>query len=255
MIPNMVCCQEDTLGAVYKYYDYKQKKNIIPLGKQERLVKLFSSGNLDYISGGMLRSSAKVIEINIGDPDKFYVPLYFMVGALSQPTEEGLSVNYITTAEMLNNNGGLWNIGTSIDRTIRTLGNHTEIKSIFQFAIKAVSGVTLESDESVSMYTKMFLSGLQLDTKAWKTDDSNAQGRAWLKTYISYSLNDSAKIFQIFGGESVNNFIGGNIECGLNIKAFADIRFGYHRYINNQQIDIFREPMYVFSANFALDEE
>jgi hypothetical protein len=254
ILPMVTWGQEDTL-FFFSQTHVRSKNAIIPLASPIQKLKLFASGNLDYISGGMLRSSAKVIEINVGDPEKFFLPIYIMVGALSQPTEEGLSVNYLSTADMLNRNGGLLNVGTTIDRRIKMMGKHTELKSMFQFAVKSISGVSMDTDESISLYSKIFVTGLQLDTKAWKTDDANTAGRAWLKTYLSYSMNDPLKISHIFGSESSHQFIGGNIECGLDIKSFADVRFGYHRYLNNQQIEIFTEPMYVFSANFELEKD
>jgi hypothetical protein len=257
IIPSMVCGQGDSLSQalVYLQGEDQLRQGTKPLGRNKKMFKLFSSGKVDYISGGMLRSSTKIAEINVGDPSKFYLPLYIMVGAISQPTDEGINVNMSTSADLINNFGGLLNVGTSGRRDIRKLGESTKLAAIYQVAIKSVSGTSLEMDESVSMYSKIFVSGFQIDTKAWKSGELPSDGKAWLKTYLSYSVNDRQKTMDIFGCDSVHNFIIGNVECGVDIKDFIDLRFGYHQYLNNQNIAVFQQGIYVFSANFALAGE
>ncbi len=256
LIPSMVWCQEDSIVPSHAIIVENNQNNsgIKPNGYQ-KIFKLFSSGNVDYISGGMLRSRAKIAEVNIGDPEKFYFPVYFMVGAISQPTEEGFSVNLAGTADILNNFGGLINIGTTGKKQIKTIGKSTQFMALYQLALKSVNGVSIEKDASISMFSKLLMTGLEIETKAWNTDKNPSDGKAWLKTYISYSMNDREKITSIYGCRSANNFVGGNVECGLDIKDFADLRFGYHQYLNNQHIPIFEQGIYVFSANFALADK
>lgn len=217
-----------------------------------KIFQLFSTGEIDYISGGMLRSSARLAEINIGDPERFYIPLYIMAGATTNPTEEGYSVNTLSAAEILNNYGGMFSIGIHGSRRIKTISKTTKLDIIYQVATKSMSGIALELDETVSLFSKIIVTGLGIDTKAWKIDQLPSDGRAWLKAYISYSMNNKEEMKKIFGCSSEHRFAGGNIECGLDIKDFIAVKLGYHKYLNNQHISAFQKGFYVFSADFTL---
>ncbi len=217
-----------------------------------KVFQLFSAGEIDYISGGMLRSSARLAEINIGDPERFYIPLYIMAGATTNPTEEGYSVNTLSAADILNNYGGMFSIGIHGSRKIKTISKTTKLDIIYQVATKSMSGIALELDETVSLFSKIVVAGMGIDSKAWKIDQLPSDGRAWLIAYFSYSMNDKEEMQKIFGCRSAHRFAGGNIECGIDIKDFIAVKLGYHKYLNNQHISAFQHGFYVFSADFTL---
>nr|HMU04342.1 hypothetical protein [Saprospiraceae bacterium] len=173
-----------------------------------KIFQLFSTGEIDYISGGMLRSSARLAEINIGDPERFYIPLYIMAGATTNPTEEGYSVNTLSAAEILNNYGGMFSIGIHGSHKLKTISKTTKLDIIYQVATKSMSGIALELDETVSLFSKMMVMGLGIDTKAWKIGQLPSDGRAWLKCYISYSMNNREEMQKIFGCSSDHRFAG-----------------------------------------------
>jgi hypothetical protein len=175
-----------------------------------------------------------------------------MAGATTNPTEEGYSVNSLSAAEILNNYGGMFNIGIHGSRKIKSIGKTTKLDIIYQVATKSMSGIALELDETVSLFSKIVVTGLSLDTKAWKIDQLPSDGRAWLRAFFSYSVNDRDNIHKIFGCYSNHRVAGGNIECGLDIKDFIAVKLGYHKYLNNQHIGAFQKGFYVFSADFTL---
>jgi hypothetical protein len=220
-----------------------------------KVFHFFSSGEIDYISGGMLRSSARVAEINIGDPDKFYIPLYVLAGATSQPSQEGYGINALSATELLNNYGGIFGVGIHGNRKLKNLSENTKISAIYQLAVRSINGVSVELDKNISLLSKLVVSGISIDTKAWKSDQLPSDGRAWLKAFFSFSINDKEKIHQVFGCHSASNLAGGNIQCGVDIKDFLAVKFGYHSYLNNRHIPGFGESIYVFSADFSISSD
>ncbi|MBK9735445.1 MAG: hypothetical protein IPO92_10915 [Saprospiraceae bacterium] len=257
--------QIDSLVKISNQYaeiDHKQiavnkriTKPLSQLGFPARKYNLFSSGELDFISDGLLRSSAKVIEINIGDPDKFFIPLYVMIGATSATNQKNWFENKLSAIEILNNKGGLFGIGIDGSSSVFKIGKNTEISVIYQFSGKSVNSVMLDTEENVSIFSKIIASGLRLDTKAWKNDQTDAPGNAWIKGCISYSINDKDSISNIFGPESASNFVGSNIEGGIDIQDFMAIKIGYYKYLNNQNMPIFQDGFYIFSADFNISQD
>lgn len=252
-VPVFLCAQHDSLlhTDFFSLTDTYGRKYV----SQKILSKVFhffSSGEIDYISGGMLRSSARVAEINIGDPDKFYIPLYVLAGATSQPTQDGFGINSLSAAELLNNYGGIFGVGIHGSRELKNLSNNTKISVMYQLAVRSVNGISVELDKNISLLSKLVVSGVSIDTRAWKSDQVPSDGRAWLKAFFSFSINEKEKIHQVFGCNSANHFAGGNIQCGIDIKDFLAFKFGYHTYLNNRKIPAFGQSMYVFSADFSL---
>lgn len=215
--------------------------------------KWFNEGNLDFISNGFIRSSTNIITINLGDPDKFHLPFYFLMGTTTDILNEVQELNETTVSDLLNKKGGFINFGIDAISPLYDLSDHSQLKLIYLLGAKTVTGFDLEKNTNESFLSTMVSLGFLLETTAWQYSTPNQHGKAWIKFYISGSKNDENKM-QGFFGQDLNHYLfGSNLEGGIQLDGLMDISFGYYSYLNNQHISLFKKRFLKLSANMFLN--
>ncbi len=211
----------------------------------------FKQGNIDFISSGMIRSSTQLFKINIGNPKKFYLPFYCLIGATMNVFKEKEIINETALVDLLNSKGGLINFGFSGDLKLNPKAKITNLYFTYQVAAKSVSGIRKEYGDQVNFLSKMINTGLMVKSYAWKDGDEAHQGKAWLKGYTSCSINDKSKLNHLFSKSISPILMGVNIEGGVAVKDYINLQFGFHRYINNLSVEEFKTGILKFAAHFS----
>lgn len=216
------------------------------------LIEWFQGGNIDFISSGLLRSSTNVLLLNLGNPNKFYLPFYLLVGATTDIFKDGNQLNESSLSDLLNNYGGFVNFGINGKSIIESFESHSQLYITYQMGAKTITGISEDAQVNASFLSKMFNVGLMYHTLAWQPDDPNQYGRAWFKSYLSLSHNPCDKIQSMFGVNTESTLYGANFEGGVELEDFVSLRFGYYKYLNNHHIPFFDEGLFKLAADFVL---
>jgi hypothetical protein len=227
----------------------------IPSGalNHQKFYQLFASGELEYFNNGLIRSSAQVAQINIGDPEKFYLPFYIIGGATSPSFSEGNGIHAISAAEILNNLGGTVNTGIMGKRILKKFGGHTYISGLYQVAYKSFSGVSNEDQTLLDISSQIISLGALLNSKAWVSrQDSENSGRAWIKLMVTTSFLEKQKMHLVYGCNAPSIMASTNIECGIDIQNYLNLKCGLHHFIKDHEIDAFKNGVLVITAGFGL---
>ncbi len=212
--------------------------------------KWFKGRNIDFISSGLLRSSANIFVLNIGHPEKFHVPFYFLTGATTDILQSQSSLNEVLLSELLNEKGGFINFGIKGKSLLKKFSEHSRIYISYQLGAKSVTGINIQENKNESFLSIVLNIGFLFKTTAWSDEIPINKGTAWLKLYFSGSENSDEKMMNMFGPCIDNYIYGFNVEGGISLKDFLDISFGYYKYLNNTHIEIFHEGIFKFSTDF-----
>jgi hypothetical protein len=218
--------------------------------------EFFKGGNIDYISSGLIQANAQLLKINIGEPKKFYMPFYIMAGADKETSAEtDTDVNKSTSVNLLSANGGYLNLGLHGNWSPNKLsfGDYTKISLVYQLGAKSIIGKDQLTAERVNLLTGITNIGILFQTAAWNPDDPDNIGLAWCQFAFSNTFNNDEKIKQIYGNEVNKHFYGINIEAGVEIEKYVNLRFGYYSYLNNKDINKeFKEGIIKLSVDFKI---
>jgi hypothetical protein len=235
------------------------QKNVIydTLGKDKAGDKLEVLGRsfVDLFSNGNMQGTAQILKINIGEPKGFYIPFYLLVGA----SGDGIGSqkkNENTVSNLLNPVGGLLN-GTFNGRNnlYASKSGITSLKLSYQ-----ISGKLINAQDSITGSSKLFGTGygnfgLFFQTGAWEDyGEKNNMGVFWLQAKTIASLAfDNATIKEIFGNNiSSNYFLGYAIDLGLEINNRVNLKAGLYQYLNNQEIELVKKPVFKLSLDYNL---
>lgn len=230
------------------------KKDSLELIKSQHHSGWFKSGNIDFISSGLLRSSADILILNLGNPEKFHLPFYFIMGATADIMENQTLLNEIAVSDLINNKGGFVSFGIDGVSTIKRYGEHSVLNIVYLLGAKSISGINFEKDKTQSFLSVTTNAGIMFQTTAWSDSQPGQKGKAWLKYFLSASRNDPEKMESMFGPCSASYLYGSNMEGGIFLEDFINISFGYYRYLNNQHLDMFSKGIFKFSADFFVSD-
>lgn len=218
----------------------------------------FDGGNIDYISSGLMQTNAHLLKVNIGNPAGFYVPFYIMAGADKETSsDDDDDPNKSTNVNLLSPNGGYLNIGLHGNNKLISFDDSgkTRLSAVYQLGAKTITGKDALTEERVSLLSLVSNVGLMYQTQAWDPEDQSKMGIAWIQAVFSNSFNNDEKIKQIYGNDVKKNFYGYNIEGGIQIEKHVNLRVGYYKYLNNQDInDDFKDGIFKLSVDFGLNE-
>lgn len=209
-------------------------------------------GNLDFISSGLVRSTADILTLEFGNPEKFHLPFYFLVGATTDVFQKQYTINEIVFSDMINEKGGFINFGFNGLIPFSTNPETTCWHLSYQLGAKSISGLNAEAGVHESFFSYISHIGIEFQTAVWQDEQPQKKGKAWLKYYVSNSINDSEKMKALFSDCTEHILFGSNIEGGIDIKEFIVISFGYYKFLNNHHIALFNEGLFKFSADFII---
>ena len=230
------------------------KPDSLVSNRAESQSRWFKSGNIDFISSGLLRSSADVLILNIGNPERFHLPFYLVMGATADIIENQTLLNEIIASDLINNKGGFISFGIEGINELKNYDEHSKLNIVYLLGAKSISGINPEKNQTESFLSVISNVGLMFETTAWSENKPGKKGKAWVKYYLSASRNDPDKMTSIFGSCSENYLFGSNIEGGIHLRDFVNLSFGYYRYLNNTHLELFSNSVFKLSADFFVSK-
>jgi hypothetical protein len=200
-----------------------------------------------------LRSSTNIIRFNVGNPDKFNIPFYFLIGAnVDMNVNENL-INESTAFDILNNMGGFLNFGVDGLLPIRLNSDISKMELSYQFALKSIDGLVYETGQTERFISKMFLLGFTFTSVAWNPNKPKQSGKFWIRNAISSSLNPSDKVKLLWGKTVQTLFLSHLFETGLILRDGIKIKFGFYHFLNNRNIKFIDGPSFKLSADILIN--
>lgn len=238
----------DTLGFTTEFISLKTNQ------EEKQSFRFLSGGNIDYLDGGIIQTNAQLMRINIGNPNGFNTPFYICVGANAETTTNDDEPNKSTNTSILSPNGGYLNMGFHGELSPESWKGkkYSQLSFVYQLGIKTISGNDAITDEKINMLSGIGNLGLLFQTQAWNPEDPDNLGMAYLQVVFANTLNNDEKIKKIYGPDVNKHFYGFNIEAGVEITNYINMRLGYYRYLNNKDInDDFKNGIFKISLDFV----
>src|SRR5690606_29097917 len=90
--------------------DYKEKSETLSENEEEEEnpIEVLGRSFVDVFNSGKMQGTAQLLKLRIGEPNGFYVPFYFFLGASGDGFGDS-ELNENTAANLLNPIGGLFN--------------------------------------------------------------------------------------------------------------------------------------------------
>jgi len=217
-------------------------------------IEFLGRSYIDVFNNGKVQGTAQLLKLRIGEPDGFYVPLYFFLGASGDGLGSSVK-NENTVANLLNPIGGLLN-GTfnGLTNLYKSESNITSLKFAYQFSGKLINATEDESEESSFIGSAYGNLGLFFQTGAWEQGLEDNIGVFWVQAKLTSSFaNEKETLLNVFGDEIDDSFFYGySFDLGLEINNRINLKAGLYQYLNNQDVDLFNEPVFKFSLDYNM---
>jgi len=212
------------------------------------LTEFFNEENIDIYTGGFIRSTTDIFRVNIGNPHKFYLPFYLIVGTTAQ-LERQSSFYEKLAFELINTNGGLLNFGFAKSNNIYKKKDQVIIDLYYQMGVKSIVGLNSESLKHENFMSKILSSGIIMSTKAWSPLEESSEGQLWIKVFSSCSHTSEEKLKNYFEKNPPNLLFAGNIEMGIFIKKGLNVTGGFYKFLNHQKISALEKSIFKVASN------
>lgn len=226
---------------------------------------IFTNGFIDVMNNGQVNAAARLIQIYIGEPRKFAIPLSIYTGVSANNFQDQLNTsgqrnNDHFAATFLNPLSGLINL--SVDGILYfKKGNQVSKLGIpYHFGERILTGFRMGlitdplTGRPVNFLNSHLSSGLYFQTGAWERSNSGNLGIFWLvgRWHSSYTHPNLLKEFlQI---EKTNGiYLGYSIGFGVNINNLLNLRAIYYKYTSSEG-SAFTLPVYQFTFNYSFKE-
>src|SRR5947207_5109698 len=161
--------------------------------------QFLKNGFVDFVSDGSIQASARLLRINIGEMNKFYLPLFIYTGA-SGKTFGHDKLNQTTVSNLLNPIGGTLNVSfNGLQNLIRSRkGQITKLKFGYQFGGRLVNGNDSIIKDNINFFNGFFNFGFFFQTGAWVSEDPSNMGVFYLQANFTSSFSSKSDIQKIF---------------------------------------------------------
>jgi hypothetical protein len=228
----------------------------------KKKIEIFNSGFLDIMNSGQVNSSARFLRLNIGEPNKFYLPLSLYGGITSNPLQNSsipvLKTNEHLVTGYINPLSGLINFSFE-DILFRNKENAVSTKFGFSYQIgeRVMYGVRIDSVNKQPLFTTVnFLNtycstGLFFQTQAWERDKNSNLGIFWISFRFHASRTGIKQLNSFLPKLNSNGiYTGYSMGFGVHITNSVDIKAIYYNYIKRPEIDYYNS-IYQFSLNYT----
>lgn len=220
-----------------------------------RDVEVLGRAYFDYFVSGSGQASAQVVRLRIGEPDKFNVPVFLLVGSTGDVGESrDAKQNANTAAAFLNPVAG--NITLAFQKKglfARRAGSYTQFGLSVESSVRSITGVDLQVPaETRSTWVFTADAGLYFQTAAWEdqtaapaakstsaTDTAFGQaapeaqatdyGVFWMQARVVGSTGSAGDLKHLFGLTTPATVYSWSIEGGIAVKDRVNIRLGAYR--------------------------
>ena len=216
-------------------------------------MSLFENGGLNINSQGQFRSSAEIIKVYLGNPEKFYLPFYLTLSASAEVLKKESDINALLVSDLMMQKGGFINFGLENESTLIGLDEDTRIDIYYLIGAKSISGPDLESQSQIQYFSFVQSLGLSFTALAWNPSNLDKQGKIWIRSYFSVSQNPEDNLVRLIDPCVKNILMSHHIECGIQLKDYLDITMSFNRFTNNKHVAVLSENIYTISAKLFVD--
>jgi len=201
------------------------------------VVKWLDGGYVDYLDGGLLQTSLGLLQINLGEPERFNLPVYFMVGTTTDLSTVK-SKNEIASANLLTPFGGSVNVGINgkyrFGLKTDSLRKHkfSQVSFTYHLGFKSILAENEETKNSMNISTAFTNLGFKLQTAAWDKWNSSIIGSSWLQLAFTTLYPEMEKVKAVFGKSRNPFYLGYSLQGGIKIEKLIDLNFGYFKQFN-----------------------
>lgn len=216
-------------------------------------VQFLKNGFVDFLTDGNIQASARLLRINIGERNKFYLPFFIYTGAAGNAFGED-KLNKTTVSNLLNPIGGTVNLSfNGLQNLIKGEGV-TKLKFAYQLGGRMLNGKDSLTQENITFFNGFGNIGLFFQTGAWPADDPDNMGIFYFQVKLISSISGKDNFKKIFGTNSLNNdyLLGYSVDAGIEINKVINVKLGIYQYTNNSGISLFKDPVVKFSLDYSL---
>ncbi|WP_316814482.1 hypothetical protein [Pedobacter nyackensis] len=220
---------------------------------QQKDVELFGKGLLDYGFEGQFQATTQAVKIHIGEPNKFYIPVYLLVGATTGDFGKD-ELNKSAILSLLNPSGGLLNLNGN--GYVRLTGSETSITSVkltSTIGAKLLTGRNSVDNSSLIKPVYFADPGVYFQTGAWDPGTGYQDGGIfWLQA--KYALFGMAKKdLQEFFGSAVNDIPQGiRFEMGCFVKDRVNIKLSYFKAVSGKDIPTLNDGQFRLALDYSV---
>jgi hypothetical protein len=211
--------------------------------------QLLKGGFVDYTSNGTIQASARLLRLDLGNPNGFNVPFIVYVGASGQAFEFP-EVNSTAVSNLLNQLGGI--INASFNRTgdLSKPKGYSVFRYSFQIGVKYLTGTDSVRVENFDFANGFANAGVLFQTKAWAGNESRNLGIFWMYLKAIGSISPKTELDRMFRKVDSAWFYGYSFDVGLEINQSVNIKLGLYQYLNNEVIKQFEDPLIKISLDY-----
>jgi len=219
---------------------------------EEDKVQVLKNGFVDFVSDGNIQASARLLRINIGERDKFYLPLFIYTGASGKTFGQD-KLNQTTVSNLLNPIGGALNVSFNGLKDLINGSEITKLKFAYQFGGRLVNGSDSITKDNMNFFNGFANVGFFFQTGAWTPDDPTNMGVFYLQAKFTSSFSSKSNLEQVFGKSVLDKsyFIGYSVDAGIEIDKIISLKLGLYQYINNANISLLKNPVVKISLDYT----
>ena len=248
-------------GSIAQVIDVNYQKNnntmlpdsALPATPNDK-IQILKNGFVDFLSDGTIQASARLLRINIGERDKFYLPLYIYTGASGKAFGQDKLIQ-TTVSNLLNPIGGTVNLSFIGMQNLIKGCNITNLNFAYQVGGRLV-GASDSTTKSNSIFLNGFTNvGLFFQTGAWTPEDPNNMGVFYVQAKFCVSLSPRSNLEKVFGKSLLSHdyFLGYSLDAGIEINKIINLKLGLYQYTNNQNISLLNQPVIKFSIDYSFN--
>lgn len=220
---------------------------------QQQGVELFGRGLLDYGFEGQLQATTQFLKINIGEPNKFFIPVYLLIGATSGDFgKEQLNKN--TIMSLISPSGGLLNLNGNL--YFRIFGKDdavTSLKFNSMIGAKLITGRNLVNNEALIKPVAFADPGLYFQTGAWSPEDGYKKGGIfWLQAKYALFAMDKSGLSEYFGATANSVPQGVRLEMGIFVERRVNIKLSYFKASAGKNIPTLNDGQFRLALDYSV---
>lgn len=225
------------------------------LTDDETKPQFLKNGFFDILSDGNVQASARLLRLNIGEPNKFYLPLFIYTGASGNTFGEN-KLNKTTVSNLLNPIGGTLNISFNGLQNLvsKSETSLTKLRFAYQFGGRLINGTDSLTNENLNFFNGQGNIGLFFQTGVWEPENTDNMGVFYVQLKATGSISSKENLQKLFGANNIENnfFYGYSLDAGIELNQVINVKLSVYQYLNNTNISLLKNPIVKFSLDYTL---
>ena len=235
------------------YTDAFAARGVYDSSEQDGNIQVLKSGFVDFLTDGNIQASARLLRINIGEMNGFYLPFFIYTGASGNAFGSD-ELNQTTVSNLLNPIGGNINLSFNGLQNLISVSGITKLKLAYQFGGRLLNGRDSVSKENLNFFNSFGNIGFFFQTGAWTPTDPSNMGVFYIQAKCITSMSSQENLQKLFGRTEIDSklLLGYSVDAGIEINRVINIKLGLYQYTNKSNINLLKEPIIKFSLDYAL---